>query len=279
MKKYILSALILSYTSTFVQAQINPVDNWKTSLEIETEARGGSVTAPPSADGHGYLSVKAVHHFLFTRTTELGVGCHYEANNKDNHYIRFGLKASHLFKLRNGGSVATTTQAYAEMSQHGIKHGDGYLAGMYMLKPKKQMQQGVGVIVMFSNPSDIPCVPVYMLYKSLNTGWSLNFMTYAASCNYDFNKKLRFSAGYAMNSKRNWVKQPADGSVILISKALFTPQAAFQWKPLTNFVLTASAGYHIAVSHKLYNERGTDEIADLKKNNAPFICCPNDSRF
>lgn len=265
MKKYILSALILSYANTFVQAQINSVDNWKTSLEIGTEACGGSVTAPLSADGHGYLSVKAVHHFLFIRITELGVECHYEANGKDNHYIRFGLKTSHLFKLCNGGTVATTAQAYAEISQHGIEHGDGYLTGMYMLKPKKQMQQGVGVIVIFNNPTDISCILVYMLYKSLN------FMTYAAFCNYDFNKKLRFSAGYAMNSKRNWAKQPADGNVMFISKALFTPQVALQWEPQTNLVPTASAGYHISVFYNLYNERGTHEITDLKKNNTHFI--------
>ena len=267
-KLLLLSFLVVS--TCCATAQIVPILNNKTNLEIEAEARGGSHHNHPNTDGHGYAHIYAIHNFVYTPKTKVGVDLRYEANNGDNHYFRFGPRVSHTFTLSNSHPLSITGNIYGEASQYGVERVVGHISGIYGFGISQSQQQGIGLIVLINNPQGVPCVPIYVFNKTFNKQWSLNFLTYMASVNYDYNSKLRFFAGYSMMSEKYWLKH--NHKRYMTSKSYFSPQIGLQWKPAKDIKLSANLGYRLQIYEgKVYNRTGSRKIGELKKNSAPFV--------
>lgn len=261
--------LTICLFATTAWSQILPDNNCRLNIEAQVESRPHSVSEDAS-DGKVHGHVYATCNFLNDRTTKLGIDGRYEANNGGNAYFRFGPKFMHAFMLKNHKSIVLNANIYGEASQHGVEHIDGHVVGFYMYSVSREKQAGVGLVALVNNPSRIPCVPIFMYRKQLSEKSRIDFLTYLASYSYDIRPQLRFSAGYAMSSCRYWVKSE-DGTRYMDNKAYFTPEVVLQWNATTPLALGIYAGYAIPVTHKLYNTRGTEKIADLSKKSSPFI--------
>lgn len=255
-------------TVTHMSAQIVPVNEGRTTIEVEAEARDFNGDEG-NADGGMYAHVYANHNFLYSKTTKAGIEGRYEYNSSGLHYFRLAAKGMHTFKLNNGRPLVVNANIYGEASDHGIEYFDGYLMGAYMYKVGKQQQNGIGAVILLHNPMGVPCVPIYIFNKTFDSQWSLNFLTYIASLNYDINSNMRISGGYAMSSQRFWLGK--DDNICMANRSIFTPQVAFRWFPCPTLSLTASTGYRITMTDKLYTRHGGDEIANMKKGAGPFI--------
>lgn len=257
---------LLSATST--KAQIVPTPDGKTMIEVEAECRG-TKNVTDAVDGEMYAHLYASHNFLYSDSQKLGIEGRYEYNSCDLHYFRLGAKGNKVFKLANGRPIVVNANIYGEASNHGTEYFDGHVMGAYMYQMTRSQQQGVGVVALLHNPSGIPCVPIYFFNKTFDTRWSFNFLTYLASLNCDFNKKVRISGGYSMSSQRYWIE--SDGNVRMVNRALFTPQVAFRWKALPYVSLIASAGCRITLTDYIYTRHGGDKLYECKKGAVPFI--------
>lgn len=235
---------------------------------MEAEARDNNGTNG-NVDGGFYTHVYANHNFIYSQETKVGVEGRYEYNSSDVHYFRLAAKGMHTFKLNNGRPIVVNANIYGEASDHGVEYFDGYLMGAYMYKTERTQQNGVGAIILLHNPMGVPCVPIYIFNKTFDKQWSLNFLTYVASLNYDANSKLRISGGYAMSSQRFWVG--SSDNLYMANRSLFTPQVAVRWKPVNCLSLVASAGYRITMTDKLYTRHGGDELYKMDKSSGPFI--------
>lgn len=264
-----LFTLLLIVGICCAKAQIVPSYNERTIVELEGEARGGSPKEHPNTDGHGYAHAYALHNFIYTTTTKLGIDGRYEVNNGDNHYFRFGPRGSHTFRLKNSHPLSLSAFIYGEASNHAVERVDGFITGVYGFDISKNQQEGIGLIVMLNNPQSVPCVPIYIFHHTFNKQWSVNFLTYVASVNYDYNSRLRFSAGYNMFTEKNWLS--LDNKRYCINKSYFSPQMAMQWKVSPIFKLSANLGYRMPISSKMYNRSGSHKVKDLKKYSAPFV--------
>lgn len=264
-----LFTLVLTISVCFAKAQIVPNYNEKSIIELEGEARGGSPKEHPNTDGHGYAHVYALHNFIYTGTTKLGIDGRYEVNNGDNHYFKFGPRGSHTFKLKNSHPLSLSANIYGEASTHAVERIDGFITGVYGFDIRQNQQQGIGLILLLNNPQSVPCVPIYIFHHTFNKQWSVNFLTYVASVNYDYNNRLRLSAGYNMFTEKNWLS--LENKRYYISKSYFSPQVAMQWKVSPIFKLSANLGYRMPINSTMYNRSGSHKVKDLKKNSAPFV--------
>lgn len=268
MRKTFLT-LLLALGIWHAKAQIVPSYTEKTIIELEGEARGGSPKEHPNTDGHGYAHVYTLHNFIYSNTTKLGIDGRYEVNNGDNHYFRFGPRGSHTFKLKNSHPLSLSANIYGEASNHAVERIDGFITGVYGFDISQNQQEGIGLIVLLNNPQSVPCVPIYIFHHIFNKQWSVNFMTYMASVNYDYNNRLRLSAGYNMFTEKNWLS--LDHKRYYISKSYFSPQVAMQWKVSPRFKLSANMGYRMPINSIMYNRSGSHKVKKLKKYSAPFI--------
>lgn len=264
--KHILFSFTLLLCTQFTTAQIVSLNTTKTKIEVEGEARGGT-HHEENADGHGYARLYAKHNFLFTKTSRIGIEGRYEANNGDNHYFRFEGNVAHTFKIKTK-SLSVACSLHGEASTYAVERFDGHITGIYSYKMNKQQQQGVGVTVLLNNPSGVPLVPMFMFNKQFNQQWSLNFMTYLASLNYDINKKFRLSGGYNMFSENNWIGDKHQR--YYANRSYFSPQLSFQWKATQQLTISTQAGYRIPMSCKLYTKSGSRKIGELEKVYSPF---------
>lgn len=261
--------ILLCMLATIGNAQIMNGNNSRTHIETQIESRPHSVDNDP-ADGKIFGHVYATHHFIFNRSTKLGLDGRYEANNGGNAYFRFGLKDTQAFMLKNRKCIVVNANIYGEASQHAVEHFDGHVAGFYMYSLSPEKQAGIGLIALVNNPSRIPCVPIFMYRKQLTPKSRLDFSTYLAAYSYDLTPKVRLSAGYTMHSNRFWIKTD-DGTRCMDNKSMFTPQVALQWKPAKPLSVSIFAGYDLVMNHKLYNASGSHRIADLSKKSTPYF--------
>ena len=265
MKKNFIS-IILLFTTLFINAQIISLNTTKTKIEIEGEARGGK-HHEENADGHGYARFYAKHNFLFTKTSRIGIEGRYEANNGDNHYLRFEGNIAHTLKIK-ARPLYVACSLYGEASTYAVERFDGHITGIYTYNMNNRQQQGVGVTILLNNPSGVPIVPMFVFNKQFNHRWSLNFMTYLATLNYDINKKIRLSGGYNMFTENNWIGNK--NQRYYASRSYFSPQLSLQWKATWQLIISTQAGYRIPMSCKLYTKSGSRKIGELEKVYSPF---------
>ena len=269
MKKKIIPLLLCSLLyGVYVKAQIVSAPDGKTQIEAEAEYRG-TKNVDDAVDGNIYAHLYASHNFLYSNEQKLGLEGRYEYNNSNLHYFRLAAKGNKSFKMSNGRPIIVNANIYGEASNHGVEYFDGHIMGAYMYQMTRTQQQGVGIVALLHNPSGVPCVPIYFFNKTFDAHWSFNFLTYLASLNYDFNSKVRLSGGYAMSSQRYWMEN--DGTVSMGNRALFTPQVAFRWKPLTHVSFVVSAGCRVAMTDDVYTRHGGNKIYECKKGAVPFI--------
>lgn len=273
-----ITLLIAVLWGCIAHAQIIPSNDARTKVTAEVEGRGGDCADNP-ANGHLYSKVSVSHNFLFTRTTKLGIEAHHAYNNSSyyddersyhgNHNYQFGVKGMHTLLLKNHKPLMLSANIYAQASQYGVEYVTGNVVGMYMYQISQTQQQGVGLVLLPNSPSHIYAVPIYVLRKTFDEQWSLQFMAYLASLDCKVSKELTVSMGYAMSGQSYWIK--VDGEKYLDYQSVFSPQAQARWQPLQNLTLTAAAGYHVAMSHRLYTSRSTHKVADLTKISQPFV--------
>lgn len=268
MLRKILFTLCGVLLSTSAKSQIMFDGNSRTIVEAEVENRPVIDDDDPTVGkthGHAYLS----HYFVFDKTQRLGIDGRYEANDGNNNYYRYSVKGMKTFLLSNHKPLIINASVYGEASDYGQEHIDGHLVGFYMYSMTQKKQAGVGLVVLLNNPSGIPCIPMFVMRKSLSATTSFNFATYLASITHTINDNLSLSAGYTMSSQRFWMKQ--EGVKYMDNKSIFSPLVVLQWQAHKGVYLGAYAGYRVQMTHKLYTADGKHKVAELGKKHTPFV--------